>query len=295
MLFKLVGAVAASNRRHLIGGVILLKRIAISVFCLGIFVGSVAQAEEVSLGVVPQQSASKLARLWTPIASYLSEKTGHDIKFATAKDIPTFEKRLAEGQYDLAYMNPYHYTVFSDTAGYVGFAKQKDKHIKGIMIVRRDSSLVSMHELYGERLAFPSPAAFAASILPRSHFLNEGIEFEPQYVSSHDSVYLSVARGLFPAGGGVMRTFNNTDPAVRSQLKVLWTTKPYTPHAFAAHPRIPQSVVEDIQAALVGMLNEPDGQQLLDSINFKGIEVAKDSDWSDVRELGIQLLADLTE
>ncbi|MEM7379056.1 MAG: PhnD/SsuA/transferrin family substrate-binding protein [Pseudomonadota bacterium] len=84
------------------------------------------QAETVTLSVVPQQSASKLARLWTPIVVYLSEKTGHDVRFATAKDIPTFEQRLSEGQYDLAYMNPYHYTVFSAAPGYEAFARQNN-------------------------------------------------------------------------------------------------------------------------------------------------------------------------
>lgn len=47
-----------------------------------------------TFAVVPQQSASKLAQLWNPIVEQLSIKTGLKIKFATAPDIPTFEKRL---------------------------------------------------------------------------------------------------------------------------------------------------------------------------------------------------------
>ncbi|MEM6986939.1 MAG: phosphate/phosphite/phosphonate ABC transporter substrate-binding protein [Pseudomonadota bacterium] len=246
-----------------------------------------------TLSIVPQQSASKLARLWTPIVVYLSEKTGHTIQFATAKDIPTFEERLAEGHYDIAYMNPYHYTVFSREPGYEAFARQKDKRIKGIVVVKKDSPLSDLYELEGETLAFPSPAAFAASVLPRSHFREEGIDITPQYVSSHDSVYLSVAAGFFPAGGGVMRTFNNADPEVREKLKVFWTTKTYTPHAFAAHPRVPQDVVDSIAAAMMEMNTDPEGQALLKSINFKGVQPAKNEDWNDVRGLGIELLADL--
>ncbi|MFK7891534.1 MAG: phosphate/phosphite/phosphonate ABC transporter substrate-binding protein [Granulosicoccus sp.] len=266
-------------------------KVFIAVICVAsLFFSEHASSEDISLGVVPQQSASKLARLWTPIAEYLSEKTGHNVRFVTASDIPTFEKRLAAGDYDMAYMNPYHYTVFSQGKGYQAFARQKDKRIKGIVVVRKDSSLKDLNELKGKSLAFPSPAAFAASVLPRSHLHNEGIGFTPTYVSSHDSVYLAVARGFFPAGGGVMRTFNNTDPAVRSQLKVLWTTKSYTPHALAAHRRLPRSVVDDILAALLSMNSDIQGKRLLDSINFKGIQASNDSDWDDVRRLGIDLL-----
>ena len=76
-----------------------------------------ANAETLTFGVVPQQSASKLARLWTPILEQVSREVGVRIEFRTAKDIPTFEQRLASGEYDFAYMNPYHFTVFNVTCG----------------------------------------------------------------------------------------------------------------------------------------------------------------------------------
>ena len=78
---------------------------------------SVSSAEVLSFGVVPQQSATRLAELWTPICEFLGRKTGNHYVFKTAKDIPTFEDRLASGDYDIAYMNPYHYTVFSKVPG----------------------------------------------------------------------------------------------------------------------------------------------------------------------------------
>ncbi|KJY67891.1 phosphate/phosphite/phosphonate ABC transporter substrate-binding protein [Vibrio nigripulchritudo] len=253
------------------------------------------QAAEVSFGIVPQQSAKKLAAKWGPIFLYLSEKTGHNITFATAKDIPTFEKRLLNDEYDVAYMNPYHYTVFSQKPGYDAFAKQTNKKIKGIMIVRKDSDITKLAELNTQQLAFPSPAAFAASVLPRAKMSQDGIDFTPNYVSSHDSVYLAVSKGIFPAGGGVYRTFNNTAPEVRESLKVLWDTPGYTPHAFAASPDLDPEILASISKAMVEMSEDPKGKVLLKSVNFKGITQAKDSDWDDVRSLEIKLLDHLLE
>ncbi len=246
-----------------------------------------------TFSVVPQQSATKLARLWTPILAYLSEKTGYRLLFKTAKDIPTFERRLAVGDYDMAYMNPYHYTAFHRSPGYIAFAKEKDKRIKGIIVVRKDSPYRNLTEFKDKTLAFPSPAAFAASVLTRAHFKTTGIPITPKYVSSHDSVYRAVAKGLYPAGGGVIRTFKNVDPAISSQLRILWTTQPYTPHAIAAHPRVPPAVVQRVQQAMVAMQQDPRGRTLLKSVKFKGIVPAQDADWSDVRALGIHLLDEL--
>ena len=267
----------------------MIRTIMSAVILCGLFM-STAQAGTLSFGIVPQQSANKLAKLWTPIFSYLSEKTGDTILFATAQDIPTFEKRLLSGEYDLAYMNPYHYTVFSQKPGYRAIAKQKDKRIKGIVVVAKDSPVTSLQDLTGDTLAFPSPAAFAASVLPRAKMEKEGVLFSPKYVSSHDSVYLTVAKGLFPAGGGVVRTFNNARPEVRDSLRVLWTTPGYTPHAIATHPRVEPEVVERLKTALLDMNSDPQGQALLKTINFSGMESAEDQDWNDVRELNITLL-----
>lgn len=267
-------------------------RLAASALCL-LLACNTASAESYSFSIVPQQSAKKLAKLWTPIFRYISDKSGVTIQFKTAKNIPTFEKRLSDGEYDFSYMNPYHYTVFSQKPGYQAIAKQKNKLIKGIMVVRKDSDVGELGDLKNQRLAFPAPAAFAASLLTRAKLKNDQIAFTPAYVSSHDSVYLGVARGLFPSGGGVMRTFNNTDPKVREQLKVLWTTDGFTPHAIAAHPRVPKEVVEKVKQALLSMNDDPEGQKLLKTINFKGMQAANDTDWDDVRGLGIELLDSL--
>lgn len=249
-------------------------------------------AKEYSFGIVPQQSAKKLARKWGPILQQLSEETGLSLKFATAKDIPTFEKRLAAGEYDFAYMNPYHFTVFNKSPGYVAIAHQAKKSIQGILVVHKDSNITNLPDLQNTTLAFPSPAAFAASLLPQAELKKSGISYEPRYVSSHDSVYLNVARGLAPAGGGVMRTFKNTDPKVRDQLKIFWRTEKYTPHAFAAHPNVTTEDRKILQLALSQLENSQEGMALLNSINFEGITPADNMQWDDVRALNLTALED---
>lgn len=245
---------------------------------------------DISFGIVPQQSASRLAHLWGPICARLSRQTGYRIQFRTAPDIPTFEKRLARGEYDIAYMNPYHYTVYHRQPGYRVFAKEKGKRLRGIVVVRKDSEVTNLRQLDRKTLAFPSPAAFAASILPRARFRSAGIRITPRYVRSHDSVYRAVARGLYPAGGGVVRTLHNADPGVKRQLRILWTTKPYTPHAIAAHPRVAANVVAKIRRAMVQMRRDRKGRALLESIKFTGIVPAADAEWDDIRALRVDLL-----
>lgn len=168
-----------------------------------------ADAPTYTVGIVPQQSSTELVRAWAPVLKYLSDKTGYRLIFATAKDIPTFEQRLAKGNYDFGYMSPYTYTVLHRSApGYTAFAKEKDKKLTGIIVVRRSSPYKELRDLGGKAIAFPAASAIAATLIPRAHFDSQNIPITPIYVSSHESVYLAVAKGIHPAGGGVMRTFN---------------------------------------------------------------------------------------
>jgi phosphonate transport system substrate-binding protein len=247
-------------------------------------------AQPLTFGIVPQQSATTLARLWAPIMAHLAAQSGQTIQFGTAPDIPEFERRLAAGAYDLAYMNPYHYTVFSRVPGYRAVAKEQDRRIQGLLVVRVDSPYQRPEELANETLVFPAPAAFAASVLPRAGLTQQGIPFTTKYLTSHDSVYLAVARGLFPAGGGIARTFETLPPETRDQLRVLWTTETFTPHAFAVHPRVSSEQLQPVLDAMFAMGQDSRGAALLEAIGFKGIEPATDSDWDDIRALEIDAL-----
>ncbi len=244
-------------------------------------------------GVVPQQSASELARAWIPLFNVLSARAGFGLRFATAPDIPKFETRLAAGEYDFAYMNPYHYTVFSLKPGYRAFAHEKNRRLRGLVVVRKDAPQQQLGNLAGLEIAYPAPASFAATVLVRAELERRGIQTSAQFVGSHESVYLNVARGRFPAGGGIPRTLQAMDADVRAQLRVLWTTPEYTPHAIAAHPRVPADAVAALLSAMVSADATPEGRSALQGVGFNGIEAAQDKQWDDVRALGIKTLAAL--
>jgi len=243
------------------------------------------QSESLVFGIVPQQAASTLAKMWVPFMNELSVETGVKIKFSTMRDIPSFERCLAKGAYDIAYMNPYHYTTFSAKAGYRAFAHQSEKKLKGLIVVKKGSAVKSLQDLDNKKMAYPSPAAFGASVLPRAELKAMGIKIDPKYVKSHTSVYLNVAKGLFPAGGGVLRTFNNAAPELKDQLEVIHYTNAYTPHAFAVNAEATQGFIAKLQAAMFKIAK--DKPDLMKKIGMKGFDLANDQNWNDVRALNL--------
>jgi len=272
-----------------------IRKMLFGVFLFGLSQAALAAEKIYTFAVVPQQAASEMAETWSPFLALLSAKSGVKLRFVTAPDIPSFEKRLGDGAYDIAYMNPYHYTVFHKKPGYEVMAKEKDRKLKGILVVRKDSPIKDIKELNNMTLVFPAPAAFAASILPRAALRKAGVSFTPKFVSSHDSVYLNVGRGMYPAGGGIVRTFDMLDENDKKDLRVLWSTPSYTPHAIASNPKLPKEVVKKLLEAMVSLADDPAGQEKLKLIGFKGIEAARDADWDDIRQLNITELDSRTE
>lgn len=265
--------------------------IALSLFHAGIAAAAEAlERQPLTFGVAPQQSAGELAKVWTPILNFIGEKSGHALRFATAKDMQTFEQRLAAGDYDIAYMNPYAYTVFHRSPGYRVLAREKDRRLQGIIVVRKNDDRADIDQLRGETVAFPDRTAFAATILVQSELGKRNIAIVAKYVSSHDSVYLAVARGLAAAGGGIPRTFDNLPSEIRDRLRILRRTEAYTPHAIAAHPRLANATTARLQSAMATMADDPKGAELLQALGFKGLVVARDEDYDDVRRLDIHLL-----
>lgn len=248
-----------------------------------------------SFGVVPQQSASQLAKVWGPFLAEVGKRAGVDLVFRTAPNIPSFEENLGTATYDFAYMNPYHYVVFHEAAGYQAYAKERDKKLKGIIVVRKDSPYKHIAELAGKEVAFPAPAAFAASIMTQAEFGQHGIVVNSKFVSSPDSVYRAVASGLVEAGGGIPRTFDAIHPEVREQLRILVETQTFTPHALAAQSRVPKSIVDRVAVAMLSMSDDETGRILLSALSFKnGLVAAQDRDWNDIRKLDLHMLEKYT-
>jgi len=251
---------------------------------------SPAFAETLSFGIPPQQSPTEVIKRWTPVLQYLEKKTGVVLELKTAKDIPTYQLQIMEdGLYDIAYVNPNTYIAANRLKGYQAFAQEKDGKASGLIVARKGGPITSLSDLHDRTLAFPSSYAVMGAILPLQQLEEQKIPVRIQYVVSIDSVYRSVAKGLFLAGGGESRTFGILDPEIRDQLVVLWRSEELPPFPFFAHPRVPVATVSRIQKAMIAMGQDPEGQALLKGVNIKGLEKSSDAEYNGVRKLNLPL------
>ncbi len=242
-----------------------------------------------TVGVVPQFDIRRIHAIWRPILNELEERTGHHFVLRGSATIPAFEKEFSTGNFDFAYMNPYHVVIASRDQGYVPLVRDVGRKLYGIIVVRKDSPIKSVAELDGKKVVFPAPNALGATLLSRSELLDKyQVSVSPDFVQTHSSVYLNVALGEAVAGGGVQKTLARQAPEISDTLRVLYRTQKVSPHPFTVHSRVPESVRQKVLDAMLDMGKTDKGQKMLAKIPVKQIGPAAMSDYSPLKDMKLE-------
>lgn len=242
-----------------------------------------------TLGVVPQFTPVDVANRWTPLIEKLSAMAGVPIELRAYKRIPDFEQDVLDGKLDLVYLNPYHMVMANKARGYIPLVHGAID-LSGILVARRDGPIRKLAELEGQRLAFPAPNAFGASLYMRALLERKyKLHFEADYVGTHPNVFRQVAMGEAAAGGAVMATFKKEPAELREQLVVLFQTPRTAPHPLAAHPRVAEPARARLTSALLALARSSEGAALLDAAGLTQ-PVAADyaRDYAPLAELGLE-------
>lgn len=166
--------------------VILVIFLVLSALTTTVFAQDVNGEEHVyRIGVVPQFEQRKLFRIWIPILQELEARTGLRFEVVGSELIPDFEKLFLAGEFDFAYMNPYHVVSANNVQGYLPLVCDGSRTLQGILVVRKDSPITSIEELKGQTVAFPSANALGASLLPRSELIPHPVVAHPRVPENH--------------------------------------------------------------------------------------------------------------
>ena len=246
-----------------------------------------------SFGIVPQFDSKQIHDIWRPILKELEQRTGQKFRIRGAANIPAFEKEFNSGEFDFAYMNPYHAVNAYQSQGYTPLVRDVGRALYGILVVRKDSPINEPTQLAGKTVAFPAPKALGATLLIRAELLDDyNTRVKPIFVNTHDSVYLNVVLGQTVAGGAVQKTLSRQPAAIQNQIRILHKTRKVMPHPIAAHPRVTKAIQQKVRDALLAMGEEENGRKLLAKIPMKKIGTASLKDYEELKKMGLERFHD---
>lgn len=252
-------------------------------------VGDQHSAKVYKVSVVPQKSPSEIFSVWSLLLDQVGKKTGMCFTLTLQSSIQDFEARLLTGEPDFAWVNPYHALMSHKKHGYIPLVKDGKLLLSGVLVARADSQIDSLSQLKDANIAFPSPNAFAASLLIRAMLDKNNVPIKPVYVKTHTNVYRATLVGDVKAGGGVNNTFRREPIALQNELKVLFETPLYAPHPLIVNPRVPLADQEAFTQAFLELIDDPKMVPLLEKIPMpKPVSANYDRDYRPLDSLGLE-------
>jgi phosphonate transport system substrate-binding protein len=245
--------------------------------------GQIAAAvPEYAFGVFPVHSGAGLVEEFQPVMDAINrEADGFTVRLETSRDYPSYDAKLRERKFNLAFGNPYQALV-AEKAGYRVFSKMgDDERFRGIVIVRKDSSIKTVNDLRGKTISFPSRTAIAGTLMTKALFLKAGLNVDkdckPVYVGSLDSVVMNVYSGLTTAGGiwpGTWDNITNEQPEIADALEIKWSTAPLGNIAVLARSDLPEAHLKTVAKVLLDLDKTAQGRMILARIYAPNFEPA---------------------
>jgi len=241
-----------------------------------------------SFGVVPQFEARELAAVWTPILEQVSQRSGLKLTMKGAPRIPDFEAAFQAGEFDFAYMNPYHAMIAARKQGYIPLLRDATP-LYGVLAVAKNSPYQQVKDLHGKKISFPAPNALGASLLMRADLdALFKIKFTPLYAQTHTSAYLNTALGISEASGGVKATFDRQKSDLRDNLRIIYETRKSPPHPVVAHPRVTGAHRLRVKNAFLELAGTPEGAALLAKVPILQAVPASEKEYAILAEWNLE-------
>jgi len=130
------------------------------------------------MGIFPRRNATTTARLFTPLANYLSQALGREVRLVTSKNFTTFWASVRQQKYDIVHYNQYHYIKSDDLYDVIACNEEFGrKRIAGALYVRRDSNIHHITDLKNKKIVFGGgKKAMMSYIVPRYLLLKAGLK-----------------------------------------------------------------------------------------------------------------------
>lgn len=210
------------------------------------------------VGVVSRYPPPVIYHGYQPIMDYLTDRTPYRFELRPAGSYQEAVDMLVRGEAAAAFLGTYIYIRAHEQSGVRAILKPLNENgeplSRSVLITRTGSSIRTVKDLAGKRLALPSQDSFSGNWLPLAEFPRAG--FTPgtmplvRHFSHHHSVVYQVLRGTFDAGvvkERVAREFANRD------IRIVLSSSPIPGSPLVVGKDCDTAVVQSMQSALLAI------------------------------------------
>jgi phosphonate transport system substrate-binding protein len=251
--------------------------------------GAAAQ-QAYSFNVLIQRSVALTAQYWNPILTHVGKKSGVPLELKLTKTAQEGNAIAEKLGYDFLYTNHF-FTPERDRLGYKVIARPAGPGIRSQIVVPEDSPIQTLHDLNGKDVGFVTPDGFTGYWLPYDALLRAKVKVNVVFTGNQEASSAQLRVNKIAAAGvnsSVMARYARREAFA---YRALWTSEVYGDLCIMANPKVPKDKVAAVRAALINMVNDPEGRrvleagaELLKSTGELGFVAVEDRDYDNYRK-----------
>lgn len=261
--------------------------------------------DKLSIAGIPDQNASKLARRYEVLETYLSEQLGIEVEYVPTVDYSAAVISFKQGNVQMAWFGGLTGVQAREAvAGSQAIAhRPRDAEFHSKFIVSNDVDASSLEDIKGLTFTFGSESSTSGHLMPR-HFLllaevkpDEDFDGPPNYSGSHDKTWKLVESGAFQAGAlseAVWDSAVEEGKVDLTKVRELTTTPPYFDYNWTVRgdmdSRFGEGFTQKVRQALLS-IDSGDNSEILELFSAQGFVPTSNDNYSAIKtvaeELGI--------
>lgn len=231
---------------------------------LGVQAPGVAADQAFAFYVLHQRTVSLTAQYWNPILTHVAKRSGVPLELKLAKTAAEGNAMAEQGKYDFLYTNHF-FTPERDRLGYKVIARPAGPGIRSQIVVPMDSPIQSLQDLEGKEVGFVSRDGFTGYWLPLDALLRSKVDVKVVFTGNQEASSAQLRVNKIAAAGvnsSVMARYGRREAF---EYRALWTSDIYHDLCIMANPKVPTQKVNAVKEALINMVKDPEGRQILEA------------------------------
>ncbi|WP_124949698.1 phosphate/phosphite/phosphonate ABC transporter substrate-binding protein [Sulfuriferula thiophila] len=237
-----------------------------------------AESATLTIGLFPNLPAHRLIELYQPLATYLAQLLGCQVRLFSARDFKTFYQATRDNQFDLVVTAPHLAWLAMSESGWrplVTFSHS----VTGVIVVKQGSEITDPKSCRGKSVAMVDSLAIVSQ-LGLGYFKAAGLTANTDYRVSnfrnHADAALAVMIAKADCGVVGKLPFQQMVAEVQGKLQIIGETQSVPSQFVMASSRMSMVLSERVRAALVAFPRAPSGATFIKA-QHSGMMVAADA------------------
>ena len=252
------------------------------------------------IGLIPERNIFKQLERYTPLAGYLSKKTGLNIELKILTRYGNIIDNFVSADMDAAFFGSFTYALAHKKLGVDVIARPETlddvseecrSSYFGLIFTRKDAGIKTAKDMKGKVFVFVDKATTAGYLLPLAYFKENGIDNyntwfkETYFAGTHEDAIFDVLNKKADIGAAKNTIFfelASKDTRIKKDLFILKASPLVPENALAVRKNLDSSTKHQLQGALINMHSDPEGIQILKEFGAKRFIETTDQDYKNV-------------